>query len=705
VFAVAVLALTRPAAGLVSSVFDGDAVDATSGLPYEILPGQPLIRPGVDGLLGTADDVIEDSIVGDIDLVVRLGNLSLDPVIPPPSPLRDAIVDTVAGPPDIGVPIPFSVFVSDGDTSETQPYGRVLPTADLEGLPVVVLLFADLDGDGRIGPSSRKPEIEVRSIAELEPIGRDVAFLHQGIARGSVAVTRGAPASKGGLTIVATAMAFTGSYDPNFVGGFVPTGPGITTAQPFVPDRRLDRLFSDDIGPLDVGGTLNPKPRAAGLPVPGGVLDLALRTDGSNPTIDVARALAGKAVCARLMERGRRKSAVPPEPNQWVFNAVARRRPARAHLQLLPVDRLGNPADPSVPLWVRVSAAGPASILPNRDADPSSETFQLDDARGAFVGFFSTSAGNGIFRVTVGGALCQEFAFESRPTRPRQSADAWVAMRGRTVYRSISEAVAMATDRNQDGHITIEIGEGVFRESVLLDRAVELKGAGLGRTVIDARGTGTALRLTSPGAGAQGLTLTGGISGVSMETGGTLRNLEAVANVGDGFRLQSPGVLATECVARGNGGDGLVIAATSVVSECVSSGNTGAGIAVRSATDAEVVDNRTFANGGDGIAVTNAVHPLVSRNASAGNLAKGLSLEDTTGGRVTANLLAGNDDAGLKLGKSNGALIDSNDCTDNGGYGMRIDRSTADFDATPGDQPAPGSNDVSGNRKGDLLFD
>jgi hypothetical protein len=36
---------------------------------------------------------------------------------------------------------------------------------------------------------------------------------------------------------------------------------------------------------------------------------------------------------------------------------------------------------------------------------------------------------------------------------------------------------------------------------------------------------------------------------------------------------------------------------------------------------------------------------------------------------------------------------------------MRIDRSTADFDAALGDQPAPGSNDVGGNRKGDLLFD
>jgi hypothetical protein len=72
---------------------------------------------------------------------------------------------------------------------------------------------------------------------------------------------------------------------------------------------------------------------------------------------------------------------------------------------------------------------------------------------------------------------------------------------------------------------------------------------------------------------------------------------------------------------------------------------------------------------------------------------------------VTVNVLAANDDDGLKLGKSEGALIDANDCTRNGGYGMRIDRSTADFDGAPGNQPAPGSNDVRGNRKGDLLFD
>jgi len=67
----------------------------------------------------------------------------------------------------------------------------------MDGLPVVVLLFADLDGDGVIGPTDRKrgkkPEVQVRALAELEPVGREVAFFAGGVATGSIVATAGAP--------------------------------------------------------------------------------------------------------------------------------------------------------------------------------------------------------------------------------------------------------------------------------------------------------------------------------------------------------------------------------------------------------------------------------------------------------------------------------------------------------------------------------
>ena len=42
--------------------------------------------------------------------------------------------------------MPFTVFLSDGIVAPERPYGRVLPAPDMEGLPVMVLLFADRDG-------------------------------------------------------------------------------------------------------------------------------------------------------------------------------------------------------------------------------------------------------------------------------------------------------------------------------------------------------------------------------------------------------------------------------------------------------------------------------------------------------------------------------------------------------------------------------
>jgi parallel beta-helix repeat protein len=103
--------------------------------------------------------------------------------------------------------------------------------------------------------------------------------------------------------------------------------------------------------------------------------------------------------------------------------------------------------------------------------------------------------------------------------------------------------------------------------------------------------------------------------------------------------------------------------------------------------------------------VTDSADPTLTGNRIAGNLGTGLTLENTSAGVLTGNSSTGNDDNGLRLNQSNGALIDGNDFSTNGGFGMRIDRSTADFDAAPGAQGAPGNNDVSDNRKGELRLD
>lgn len=700
VLAACMLALLARPASAASVVFTGDPTDPSTGSPYEILPGQPLVKPGADGRLGTADDVIDTSQIGDIDLVVRLGALPPGGGIPAPAAARGAVATGVAGARGGGVTLPFRVYLSDGVVGPGQPYGNSLAAADLEGLPVVVLLFADRDGDGVIGPSGTRAERQVRALRELDPVGREVAFFSGGVASGTIAVTAGARASTGGLTVVATAIALTGAYNPSFFEGLVPTGPVIMTAQPFLPEREPGRVFSPDLGPLKVDGTLNPMPHAAGVPNPA-VLDLRLPANGSSPTADTARTVAGPAVCARIVELARWKPAVPSEPESLVLGTAGRAR--RARLLVVPVDRLGNPADPAVPLSVRVVASGPLGFSRGSNRSVDTKRFALADGRGMPIVAAARGAGTGELKVFANGALCQRIPAVLRAELMPGNVNARVAPTGPAPFHTISAAVAAATDRNGDGRIIVAIGEGIYREQVRVTRAVELYGAGTGRTVIDAGGLGPALALAHPDAVAADLTATGGTVGISIEAPLAARHLEARANIGAGMRIAAAGAGLSDCLARENG-EGFAVEAPAEIDTCASLRNFAAGVAVRGVT-ASVRNTATLANGGDGIEVTNSLDPVITGNFSAGNIGAGLTLEGSSAGLLAGNRAAGNDGNGLRLNQSDGALVDGNDFSANGGYGMRIDRSTADFDAAAGTQDPPGSNDVSDNRRGALLFD
>src|SRR5262249_56053208 len=134
---------------------------------------------------------------------------------------------------------------------------------------------------------------------------------------------------------------------PGCLGGFVRNGPLISTAQPYLPERDPARVFSQDIGPLEIGGTLNPSPRAAGVPDPAR-LDLAVPVDGSSPTVDTALAVAGPAVCARLVEIGHGRAAMSLAPGELILADSGAR--SRRRLRVVAGVRLGDPATDHAPL-------------------------------------------------------------------------------------------------------------------------------------------------------------------------------------------------------------------------------------------------------------------------------------------------------------------------------------------------------------------
>src|SRR2546426_6503677 len=271
-------------------VFVNDPVNSSTGRPYPVLPGRPLILPQPDGRFDPP--IVDSSIIGDVDLVVRAGTMMAGPSIPLPS---DSPRTAVAGGAAMagGSGIPFTGVVSHGRSPP--PSGNPLLGPEMDGIPVVVAAFADLDGDGGVGPTNADDAGAADDARELQEsnylVGRQVAIFHNGVAQGTLAVWKGAPASAGGLRVVLTAFAYVGPFSPGFFFGSEPDAPPIATRLPFFPRYDPHRVVEGNgrRGPAHpqhrLGVEMEP---AFDPPVDDPTLDtpFALPTDGSSPTID-----------------------------------------------------------------------------------------------------------------------------------------------------------------------------------------------------------------------------------------------------------------------------------------------------------------------------------------------------------------------------------------------------------------------------------
>ena len=475
----AALACVPATAHAVSAVFAGDPINPSTGLPYEILPGFPLVLPGLDGVIGTADDSVDTSIVGDIDLVVRSGSPAATNTIPPPTARggRTALPLGVAGSTaGGGTEIPFTVFLSDGAVGAEAPAGHLLPAADMDGIPVVVTAFGDFDGDGFIGPTNEDAAGATDNrfeVEELKQVGRVVALFSGGVARGAVAVHAGRPASQGGLTVALTAMALTGPFSPSFFGGNIPSGPAIASALPFFPQRDLAKLIHDRAVPAGPNTTLQQVVDFVMLPSPGAGAPFALPTDGSAPTIDLALVNSQTAVRAVFREDAR-AHPLPLPVGDLVLGTQA---PANHRaLRLVPVDRWGNPADPAPALRLSLHSSGPLDVLrpaPARRGEP----VDLGSARGVRV-VVQTQRGTpdnstGTLAIEHDGVVVGALPYRIDAHANRPQADVVVpSQAAATIQAGIDQAV----DRNNDGALVVAIRPGLYHENVIGEDHLPLAG-------------------------------------------------------------------------------------------------------------------------------------------------------------------------------------------------------------------------------------
>ena len=377
-------------------VFAGDPVNPSTGSPYIILPGVPLVDPGPDGRFGNGDDLIDPTIVGDVDLVVRTGGGYAGGAIPAPhAGVVAAPGVTVGGTATAsGNTITVQGILSDGKGPSVT--GNPLTGPELDGRPLLAIAYADLDGDGFIGPTAADgdadDEIERQEI--LVPAGRAAASITGGIATGTLALTAGAPASAGGLGVVVTAGAATGTTPFLYFDG-----PWIATLLPYMPPLDPKRIIGGNGrgGPdpshlladfeLEFEKTFLPAPDDPILGTP-----YAIPLDGTSQTVDLARAESG-AVSGVAFGR-------PVDPATFVADPARRLLPAvgpsgartllegigsialasdgpggAVSVDCFLADRLGNATDPPPGGYAVTLEAGPRLriVSPDTDGDPHTE--------------------------------------------------------------------------------------------------------------------------------------------------------------------------------------------------------------------------------------------------------------------------------------------------------------------------------------------
>ena len=388
-------ALLGPAGALAQAdpMLDGDPTDG-SGALIELQPAVPLIEAGGDGEFGTGDDVVSTTVFGDVDLVVRAGITSFSGAIPAPAPLRGAIPVAVAEVAD-ATPIPFVVVVSDGD--DPPAAGNPVTSAAVEGNPVLVVAFADLDGDGFVGVTDLDgdPGDAATEEVELNEVGRRFAFFSGGRAAGELHIEAGAPPGTT-LSLVLTAAAYTGDFDPGFFGGEVPEGPAVFAAFPTFPRTDPDDAIEGNLpNPADVNGRVGVEVSDEFTPDPSAAYGevFTLPTDGSRVSIDVAEARSGTQVDYALgrsvdpssydegssgpLRRGLDEGGAP-----LLLEMLRNPVPAGA-LRVVPTDRLGNVSAAGAAARVLVLAQSGAAIAsPDADGDPSREELVIAGPEG-----------------------------------------------------------------------------------------------------------------------------------------------------------------------------------------------------------------------------------------------------------------------------------------------------------------------------------
>lgn len=208
-------------------------------------------------------------------------------------------------------------------------------------------------------------------------------------------------------------------------------------------------------------------------------------------------------------------------------------------------------------------------------------------------------------------------------------------------YTTIQAAIDAAVEGD-----VVEVGSGTYRENVIVDKRVTIRGVntGEGVPVVDAQGNGSAVLLKASGVFLEGLTITNagpypsaGIEVVSRDS--VVAGCAVMNSNWAGIYLKgSANTTISRCISSNNGNDGILVfrATGNLISESVVSNNLDDGIALLSSDDNRIEGNLVANNTDVGIFLDNSKNAVVTGNVLSYN-AKGISLLNSGIDRVGPN--------------------------------------------------------------------
>lgn len=254
-------------------------------------------------------------------------------------------------------------------------------------------------------------------------------------------------------------------------------------------------------------------------------------------------------------------------------------------------------------------------------------------------------------------------------------------------YSTLPEAVDAARDRDR-----IVVGEGTWAGPLVMDKAIQIEGAGQDKTIIEVEAsvsTAATFGRNASGARVSGITFRhrGFDSGPNRFSVLLVRGSEVTMNdcriadsAGHGLAVMEAGIVgATRCVFENNGWDGVAVRGAGSrieFTECQSNSNFGHGYDIWDGGSAAIHNSSARENAVNGILVDTVANDIVlGENDLRSNREYGIVLASAASGRVHGNVCRENLVGGMAVQFSAGRLTyDSNRFEKNQGPGLALEK-------------------------------